>query len=945
MPGALHDDSGLNHPQDAVHAPAVHLGAKQDRARQEAGTQLGPAEPGWHQLGVEVDEAVMLSIWKVAATLPATSLAFEDPFYSTGLPGWLLSLVEMGYEIIARGADPAALANRVDSISYHLHGPEWHSQVEIFRNAMFKRWDREFGKLRREPRPAPTNPATDDDVESCAEGVVECLRKRMLLEAYIRQQSFPQSWDHSDNYCVPMPTTALRARTRSPRGRGDLPPSSSSMASWQPSMAAPSRENTAEQYRGNSPCPARRGDADSYDGETSSLEAEGNGLSEQNGEMDSDDSDVSSLVLDKWIIKKKKAPAKETYQTSKMIWRSARPAHRTTSYRTLDPAQTRSLLSKRCPSAPWRLRDSHEVVDVEADEREPTATPASSSTPGTAPGEGAEADTAEGLWMILLGLDPFGGSLQVPGDWDSMVMTLPHEVVENTRATLADHSPAEVEELRNALPGVMASIREELEGLIEESLASRSSPSVPPERGPAASSEAFPEEEEEVEIEEPAGSHDAERVELMQRTMTGMLKTNKRQQGLREDKLALHQELQGHPDGVASYLAQALRNRLLAEASRVEDWAAIDAVLAANTDAKGCHPTGEVLAELEEWVKTWAQRLLRSPQPGQASSSHEVPAAFHPPIMEPDTDDFSQRRREEENQEKADSELYDWHQKQLAAEAKLEDEVALQARLGTSTGPPAKRIRLKVEVVGDARSHYSEFEIAPGEELRLSISMTESATRHFRAGRPVPQAAAEELIQREEERLRRQQPEGPRESYNMEDSATKEMYQRWIQGRASVAQVAAFGGHGMVEFFEAVKDLDTSLVFSPTLPQGPIDEPPPSPRPQTSLAWTIETSYLGERWKELFGNAEYRGSYVAWRQGQMSEDLVVLRYGLPTMAVFRLLLERGYHEVPTPMQCGAESDAECDANTVDLHGDVRRDGATTPPDEAETLLLSNPDED
>ena len=205
----------------------------------------------------------------------------------------------------------------------------------------------------------------------------------------------------------------------------------------------------------------------------------------------------------------------------------------------------------------------------------------------------------------------------------------------------------------------------------------------------------------------------------------------------------------------------------------------------------------------------------------------------------------------------------------------------------------------------------------------------------------MPEAVAEELIRKEEERLRLHQPEATRVSYNMEDSATREMYQRWVQGRATAAQVAELGGHGMVEFFEAVKDLDANVDLPPTLPHGPSRDPPPHPPPQPTLAWTIETAYLGEKWKELFANAEYRGSYVTWRQGQMSEDLVILRYGLPTMAVFRLLLEKGYHNVPAPTECGAESDAE----TAGVPGDVLSGGAQAHPDEAETLLFSNPEED
>ena len=140
--------------------------------------------------------------------------------------------------------------------------------------------------------------------------------------------------------------------------------------------------------------------------------------------------------------------------------------------------------------------------------------------------------------------------------------------------------------MKAALPNVLDSIREKLVGLIDEAVRSRSSSSRPT---------AMDAETAETEREE-------DTTHLMQRTATGMLRTSKQGQGIREDKLALHQELQDFPPGTASHLARRLRRRLEMEMQKVDDWAAVDAVLAANLQAAQT-----------EWVDKWAQRLIWRP--------------------------------------------------------------------------------------------------------------------------------------------------------------------------------------------------------------------------------------------------------------------------------------------------------------------------------------------
>ena len=71
-----------------------------------------------------------------------------------------------------------------------------------------------------------------------------------------------------------------------------------------------------------------------------------------------------------------------------------------------------------------------------------------------------------------------------------------------------------------------------------------------------------------------------------------------------------------------------------------------------------------------------------------------------------------------------------------------------------STRRLRKKVRLTVKVVQGDSKHYSEFEIYEGEEIRLGLSMTESAPGNYMEGKPISSADAREHVQREEERLR-----------------------------------------------------------------------------------------------------------------------------------------------------------------------------------------------
>ena len=541
--------------------------------------------------------------------------------------------------------------------------------------------------------------------------------------------------------------------------------------------------------------------------------------------------------------------------------------------------------------------------------------------------------------MILLGLDAYGGSLVVPGDLTTMPMTLPVEIVENVRATLEGYTSEEVEELRAALPNALDAIREELTGLLDEAAASRGSSSraAPSHSSPAEPAPSRTEDEDE-----------GDTTELMQRTMTGMMRRSAPRSDNHEAKMALHRELQNHAPGTSAYLSQRLRQRLARDKDRIADWASVDAILAANMEAAVMCPVAEEEQMLDEWINKWTNKLVRRTSPDRAVSSSDPAPHLHGPIVN-DTDLYEARAREEAEQDEADQALYGWHLQQRAAEAKQEDEIALQSELGISFGRPKKKVRLTIEIARPDRVHYAEYEVHEGEEIKIGVSMNNGPERAFLQGRPVAPNEAREHVRRQESKLRRETTEEGRVQFNLEDPSTKALYNRWIRGVANAQEVMDMGGGDLIQFFEAVRELDQGDVLPPTLPPGGTPEATrreaANKREQT-LAKTIQYNYLGERWKELMGDPEYAGTYAEWRSGRLGEDLVVLRYGPPTMALFRYLLAQGHHRLPRPTECGSDTS---EAETVDADGTAGLaphphefpeggDGPTLP-DDAETLLL------
>ena len=421
--------------------------------------------------------------------------------------------------------------------------------------------------------------------------------------------------------------------------------------------------------------------------------------------------DTTSLVAKKWVLKPRKA--KQVYETSKQIWRSARPDRRTSETRRLEPGGTpRTLLSRRCSSHPWAM----EEIEVEAASPDAAAAAAPEAETSQEP-VAVETESAHRLWLILLGLVPDGNTLGLTDtDIESLPMTLPQDIVANIEETLSDQSTAELDELREALPEVLDRIREEVIGLSDQASGSSSSAARPPEA------------EERSERAEPDDTEPLDLTNLMQRTLTGTLKKKAAQPA--EAYLQLHQELQSMPAPRASALARKLRGALHDYLLQMPEWTTLEAVLAANSEPPPEASAVEEEGALTLWVEQWRKRLAGSQPEGSgtgAASSWESPPSEEVSTVDVQAEDHE---KELQAQNERDADRYNWHIQNAAAEAKRQDEAALQAHLGWSGGSTRKKLRLQIEVTTELRAHYQEIEIGEGESINLKLTPHRQRSPH-----------------------------------------------------------------------------------------------------------------------------------------------------------------------------------------------------------------------
>ena len=709
------------------------------------GRELSSLLPGRRYEGAPTDTISLLSTWTwvLAIEQALETRAFDEVPLGDTAP-WYWELVDLGQELVRRGADDSELTWRILRAVWEVEECQFLPTVETYMNGVVRALHLQSQRRER----THEGPPTEEEKSHYIARVVHSL-----LRAYKATAPAPE-WK--------VRLAAGRVRMRLKRKPATKP--------------GKSRQRSAT---GRGP----------------------------EGEQDHEN---VALVAKKWVLKPRKT--KQVYETSKQIWRSARPDRRTAETRRLVPGEgPRTLLSRRCSSHPWAM----EEIEVEAetpDGATRTAAPAEGN-PDNPDTVAVETESAHRLWLILLGLVPEGNTLGLT-DIESLPMTLPSDIVGNVEETLSDQSPAELEELREALPEVLDRIKEEVLGLLDQASGSSSSAARPPEVEETATRE-----------EEPVDVDDTEDLtHLMQRTLTGTLKQKAHRPS--ETYLQLHQDLQAMPALRASALARQLRDRLQDRLMSMPEWSTLEAVLAANSEPATEVPTKEEASEQAAWVDTWLSRLPGEHRLGAgsgAASSWESPPSEDAPTVDAQ---LAEHEKELDAQNERDTALYSWHLQQAAAEAKRRDEAALQSYLGWSGGNTRKKLRLQIEVATEARTHYQEIEIGTGESINLKLTLTDSAPRMFRGGKPVHAGEARELIEQAESALLENQHPPPTEQYSLEDVATRELLEKWTAGKITSDEVARTHGRSMVVFLEECRETQATTAAAPPVPVSFLDASP-----------------------------------------------------------------------------------------------------------------------
>ena len=359
---------------------------------------------------------------------------------------------------------------------------------------------------------------------------------------------------------------------------------------------------------------------------------------------------------------------------------------------------------------------------------------------------------------------------------------------------------------------------------------------------------------------------------LMQRTLPGLLSNAARGEVTHAQEL--NDELVRLTEEEATTLAMKLTRAVTPYQTAVSQWGDIRAVLVAHTGRKGAIHCGARLAEQEQWVSRWFDKLVKpkrepSNHTGEerASSSHE--AADRPPHEneEPLED---QEDRLLETQRKEDEALFDWHQQELAREAQIQDRAALSAHMGWSHRPPTKRLRVTMEVSTRTGNKYSEVEVGPGDSVnvKLSVGMVDHGHEYLKHGkRQDPRTAMEELREEEERIARGAVPAedvsaGP-VAFSTNDPVVRPLYEAWWQGRMDFAELQNKAGKDIAAFVvEAAEIADLDLETAPD----------------------ISTQYR-EEWQkgrpvgELLQMVACQRDYQRWLEGDLRQDDVVNKWG------------------------------------------------------------------
>ena len=488
------------------------------------------------------------------------------------------------------------------------------------------------------------------------------------------------------------------------------------------------------------------------------------------------------------------------------LWRELPPERRSSEVRRLTPPwkkQNNPPLQAREPREPSRSpprappkpkpmpvpRCPREIPAPTTPQQEPGEEEATNQPPGP-----MDYNDAIATWQALLEWSATEGL-----EADTMPV-LPQHVMDNMVETLVDKPLADHDTMMDTLPAFMARVQQDLYRAASRARALRnrlsgagSSTDAPPEPPPA---------------NKPDDEEEDDDCLYMQTTIDFTRLANPERESVLDRLQKAFNDLD--PARASSRAIRLFARLQDYDGHLTEDRQALEALLVTFSTDTPPKPEGEECILEWAWVGTWWRRLTGQPEHAPDEVDADLRAYEQAVIY-----DTTAQQAEEAHQAAAEqqylqglTEAVQHHQDQLKSEeARTEDENAMQAAMGLTWAPPAKRLCIGICVTDGRTTKAWDWELDRGAEVQIHVKATKKDCpgQWYRNGKRL-------LDHEVPETLRSCSQTAPAivvepRAFDMRQPATQELFRRWQAGLVSDQTVVATTSTDMLASFQAAKQV------------------------------------------------------------------------------------------------------------------------------------------
>ncbi|CAE7888138.1 unnamed protein product [Symbiodinium microadriaticum] len=904
-------------PQDANVAPPRVLPVTDARAPQGPPELRHDQEHPRRFANENSDETHLQQLRSMLLLAAGTvTYGFKEAFPDERTPDWYWDLIDMGEDICRNGTPHGALSQALDEAALGRlpNQPDYFLETEHWRNGLHKAWSIVCRGHEGQPD-LPIPPGLE--VHEFAALVEQALRHQWLRLQFPIPDPGPPSSSCSTQ--GEQETSRSRSPCRVQTCRGRLPDATPPNGPQRPDHGPPLRQVTEAQHGPGVPAPLHD---PGLQHELSPRESEALNGPEKEGhpslrepqvlQRRHTETDVSSLVADRWLLKprsslpkKPKAMPRKTTETIilRAPWkRGGNPPHRGPSPPRPRPPKTAPPTTSRHGTCTINLENQgpKDAEDTDDDPVEEVVVESNNT----------ECEGAIEVWQALLEFEPREA---LPG---VRMPVLPQSVMDNIVETLIDKPASEYEHMLTASATFVSRLAEDIGVAMERAKALRKT------LRDRASSSKGPDHDESL---------------LMQTSLHESLRST-----LPTILTRLQDEFRQLSPGAAVARAQKLRARLEDHEGRLAvDRDTLNAALLTFAEGAPEQATGDRYICEWGWISRWwailegsAEYSPNSPDlnflenvfPEDPTQAMDVMLAAQ--IAHEQEEDLYHKGLEEAvhnhiNQSLPEDETGTRGETKPAETGSTESGASAESSRGTTDNshmppphqlsdyqwkPGSKRLCLGICLTNGTRSKAWDYELDTGTQVDLHIrAQRRELPGHWEyRGKPVPYEQLPRELQAQFTREAADKARGSQEapplpaqtfSMNMDRPATRELYDRWVRGVLSDQAVREVGGESFLQFFQICAGLSEDTLCeleadrpphsgdpatASTAPANPVDtvlddggdtpapEALPVPLPTPSTTSTSTTSALGT--PSSFPDAYFDGAEYWRRYGHMSSE-------------------------------------------------------------------------